>query len=428
MHYEDSREFAARMDRDDPLAEFREEFNFPLPKNDLDPVYLCGNSLGIQPKRAVDLVDEELANWRDYAVDGHFHSDRPWLTFHRQATSGFAELAGALDHEVVAMNTLTVNLHILMASFYRPTPERHKIIIEAGAFPSDQYAAASQLRVHGFDPVTDLLEWSPRDGELLLRTEDLAALLEREGDTVALILLPGVQYYTGQVLDMQAICQLGRQHGCRVGLDLAHGIGNVELSLHDWAPDFASWCTYKYLNSGPGAIAGAFVHEHHTSADDFLHGWWGNEQETRFLMDPQFRPASGAEAWQMSNPPILSLAPVVASLSLFQRAGMAALRKKSRLLTGYLRWLLTERFPNDIGIITPEYACGCQLSLLVRNKNIAPRALFDRLCELNVTGDWRNPDVIRVAPTPMYNSFGDVFEFAERLDLAVRNDPRAHRS
>ena len=419
MQYEDTRNFAADMDRDDPLAEFRGEFNFPLPKDGRAPVYLCGNSLGVQPKLAVEFVNEELGNWRDYAVDGHFHSERPWLTYHRQATGGFAELAGALDHEVVAMNTLTVNLHILMASFYRPTADRYKILIESGAFPSDQYAVASQLRLHGFDPDTDLLEWSPRDGELLLRTDDLAAMLEQEGDAVALILLPGVQYYTGQVLDMKSICDLGRQHGCRVGLDLAHAIGNVRLALHEWAPDFASWCTYKYLNAGPGAIAGAFVHERHSSPDEFLHGWWGNEQETRFLMKPQFRPAQGAEAWQMSNPPILSLAPVVASLSLFQRAGMDALRRKSKLLTGYLRWLVEHRFADQIGIITPANACGCQLSLVVKDKSIDARALFDRLCELNVTGDWRNPDVIRVAPTPMYNSFDDVFEFAERLDQAL---------
>ena len=419
MQYEDARNFAAQMDRDDPLAKFRDEFNFPLSKDGRAPVYLCGNSLGVQPKLAVEFVKEELANWRDYAVDGHFYSERPWLTYHRQATNGFAELAGALDHEVVAMNTLTVNLHILMASFYRPTAERYKILIESGAFPSDQYAAASQLRLHGFDPKTDLLEWSPRDGESLLRTDDLAAMLEQEGDSVALVLLPGVQYYTGQLLDMEAICELGNQHGCRVGLDLAHAIGNVSLSLHEWAPDFASWCTYKYLNSGPGAIAGAFVHERHSSPDEFLHGWWGNEQETRFLMKPQFRPAQGAEAWQMSNPPILSLAPVVASLSLFQRAGMEALRRKSKLLTGYLRWLVEHRFADRIGIITPAYACGCQLSLVVKDKSIEARALFDRLCELNVTGDWRNPDVIRVAPTPMYNSFDDVFEFAERLALAL---------
>ncbi len=419
MQFKDSRNFAAALDQDDELAVYRDEFNFPLVKDGRAPVYLCGNSLGLQPKSAVEFVHDELANWKDYAVDGHFHSDRPWLTLPKQATNGFAELTGSLGHEVVAMNTLTVNLHILMASFYRPTSGRHKIIIESGAFPSDQYAAASQLRVHGFDPVTDLLEWSPRDGEMLLHTDDLADLLGREGDSVALILLPGVQYYTGQVLDMKEICTLGRRHGCRVGLDLAHAIGNVELALHDWAPDFAAWCTYKYLNSGPGAIAGAFVHERHESPDDFLHGWWGNEQKTRFLMLPDFQAARGAEAWQMSNPPILSLAPVVASLELFKRAGLDALRKKSKVLTGYMRWLVEKRFSNRIGIITPDDDCGCQLSLVVADKSIDGRALFDRLCELNVTGDWRHPDVIRVAPTPMYNSFDDVYEFVERLDLAL---------
>jgi len=407
--YEDSREFAVRMDREDSLAGFRTAFNFPLQRDGRAPVYLCGNSLGLQPKRAADFVLQELASWRDYAVDGHFHSDRPWLGYHRNATAGFAALTGSLEHEVVAMNTLTVNLHVLMASFYRPTPERHKIVIERGAFPSDNYAAASQLRVHGFDPATSLLEWAPRDGEPLLRTEDLAALLEREGASVALLLLPGVQYYTGQVLDMPAICELGRRHGARVGLDLAHAIGNVPMQLHDWGPDFASWCTYKYLNSGPGAIAGAFIHERHTSPDDFLHGWWGNEETTRFLMQAPFRPAPGAEAWQMSNPPILSLAPVIASLQLFQQAGMEPLREKSRRLTGYLRWLVETRFAGRIDILTPA----------VGDPAIDARALFERLCTLNVTGDWRHPNVIRVAPAPLYNSFDDVFEFAERLDIAL---------
>jgi kynureninase len=417
--YEDSRAYASRMDGEDPLATFRAEFNFPLEKGGLTPVYLCGNSLGLQPRRAVEFVEQELANWRDYAVDGHFHSTRPWLTYHRQATAGFAELTGSLEHEVIAMNTLTVNLHVFMASFYRPTPERYKIVIEKGAFPSDNYAAASQLRMHGFDPETDLLEWAPRTGEALLRTEDLAALLEREGDTVALLLLPGVQYYTGQALDMAEICRLGRRHGCRVGLDLAHAVGNVPLALHDWAPDFASWCTYKYLNAGPGAIAGGFVHERHSSADEFLHGWWGNEEETRFLMEAPFRPASGAEAWQMSNPPILSLAPVIASLQLFQQAGMERLREKSLQLTGYLRWLIGRRFPGRIDILTPVAAQGCQLSLVIADESLNPRGVFDRLCELNVTGDWRHPNVIRVAPAPMYNSFGDVFEFVERLESAL---------
>ncbi len=419
MVYEDSPGFAESLDREDPLAPFREQFNFPREKNGLSPIYLCGNSLGLQPKLAVDFVQSELEKWKDLAVDGHFQSERPWVNYHQHATAGFAELAGAKPVEVVAMNTLTVNLHLLMASFYRPTPERRKIIIEAGAFPSDQYAAASQIRLRGFDPESDLLEWQPRSGELHLRLEDLAAMLEREGNSVALLLLPGVQYYTGQVLDMRAICELGRQHGCKVGLDLAHAIGNVELELNAWGPDFASWCTYKYLNAGPGAIAGAFVHETHRSPDDFLHGWWGNKPSTRFEMRRKFDPAEGAEAWQMSNPPILSLAPVVASLRLFHEAGLDRLREKSAMLTGYLHWLIETRFGDRVRDITPVDARGCQLSLVVKDKSIDARALFDRLCERNVTGDWRNPDVIRVAPVPLYNSFVDVFDFAERLSDAL---------
>lgn len=407
------------LDHKDPLASFREQFNFPRDKNGLSPVYLCGNSLGLQPKRAVEFVQNELQNWKDFAVDGHFHSERPWIDYHQQATAGFAQLTGAKPSEVVAMNTLTVNLHLLMASFYRPTRERRKIIIEAGAFPSDQYAVASQIRMHGYDPESDLLEWHPRAGELHLRIEDLDEMLKRDGDSVALLLLPGVQYYTGQVLDMRAICDLGHRHGCKVGLDLAHAIGNVELALNAWAPDFASWCTYKYLNAGPGAIAGIFVHEKHRSPDDFLQSWWGNKRSTRFDMLPIFEPAEGAEAWQMSNPPIFSLAPVIASLQLFQEAGFNALREKSRTLTGYLRWLIETHFGDHIGNITPADAPGCQQSLIVNDKSIDARALFDRLCELNVTGDWRNPDVIRVAPVPIYNSFTDVFEFAERLSDAL---------
>ncbi len=419
MIYEDSLDFAESLDREDPLASFREQFNFPRTKKGLSPVYFCGNSLGLQPKLAVEFVQHELDKWKALAVDGHFHSDRPWVSYHRHATAGFAELTGAKPHEVVAMNTLTVNLHLLMASFYRPTPARRKIVIEAGAFPSDQYAAASQIRLHGFDPASDLLEWQPRSGETRLRHEDLAAMLEREGGSVALLLLPGVQYYTGQVLDMAAICELGRRHDCKVGLDLAHAVGNVALELNAWAPDFASWCTYKYLNAGPGAIAGVFVHEAHRSADDFLHGWWGNEQSTRFEMRREFDPAEGAEAWQMSNPPIFSLAPVIASLRLFQQAGLDRLREKSRALTGYLDWLIETRFGDRIGNITPADARGCQLSLTVKDESIDAQALFDRLCERNVTGDWRNPDVIRVAPAPLYNSFVDVFHFAERLSDAL---------
>jgi kynureninase len=421
MNYEDSRTYAARMDRDDPLAEYRREFNFPREKNGLAPVYLCGNSLGLQSKPAVEYLEEELRNWRDFAVDGHFHSERPWMSYHRRCVAGFTALTGAKAAEVVAMNTLTVNLHLLMASFYRPTERRYKIVIESQAFPSDRYAVASQLRIKGFDADEGLIEWAPRDGETRLHTEDLAAILDKHGDSIALLLLPGVQYYSGQVLDMQAICQLGRQHGCAVGLDLAHAIGNVEMALHDWAPDFAAWCTYKYLNGGPGSIAGAFVAERHCSPENLqqLHGWWGHDEATRFKMAKRFTPAAGAELWQMSNPPILALAPVAGSLTLFESAGLDALREKSRLLTGFMDWLVTTRFGDQIRIITPSDARGCQLSLMVKDKSIVARKVFDRLTEQNVTPDWREPDVIRVAPVPMYNSFDDVFEFAERLGAAL---------
>jgi kynureninase len=421
MQYEDSRAFAASLDRADPLAKYREQFNFPLTRDGRHPVYLVGNSLGLQPKLAVQYVEEELRKWQDFGVEGFFRTDRPWLGSARQCAAGFAELTGALVSEVVAMNTLTVNLHLLMASFYRPTDQRYKIVIESQAFPSDRYAAVSQIRMQGYDPEAGLLEWAPRAGETRLRTEDLATMLDAEGDSIALLLLPGVQYYTGQVIDMAAVCALGRAHGCRVGLDLAHGIGNVELALHDWAPDFAAWCTYKYLNSGPGAIGGAFVAERHCQPGNLqqLHGWWGHEEATRFKMAKTFTPAAGAELWQLSTPPVLSLTPVIASLQLFQEVGLAALREKSARLTGYLDWLVATRFGERIGTITPDDARGCQLSLVVKDKSINGKALFDRLCELNVTPDWREPDVIRVAPAPFYNSFDDVFEFAERLSLAL---------
>ncbi len=421
MHYEDTRAYAKDRDTSDPLAGFRERFRFPRDRNGRTPVYLCGNSLGLQPTLAAQYVEQELEAWADRAVEGHFDSDRPWVSYHRRAAAGFAALTGATAREVVAMNTLTVNLHLLMASFYRPTDKRHRIVIEAKAFPSDRYAAASQLVFHGHDPADALLEWPAANDDGYLDVNDLESLLEREGDTIALLLLPGVQYYTGQVLDMRRICALGRSAGCRVGLDLAHAIGNVSLSLHDWAPDFAAWCTYKYLNAGPGAIAGAFVHE--SNFDDQgvpqLHGWWGNREATRFKMLPELDPADGAELWQMSNPPILSLAPVLASLTIFEDAGFDRLLDKSRALTGYLDWLVGERFGDRIGTITPPSERGCQLSLIVRDETIDGRALFDRLTALNVIGDWREPDVIRVAPAPLYNSYEDVYEFAERLALAL---------
>ena len=423
MKFEDRREFAAALDQSDPLAGYRKQFRFPLERNGRSPIYLCGNSLGLQPKSTEQFVRDELDNWADYAVDGHFHPENPWISYSNRAQAGFAMLAGCKPLEVVAMNSLTVNLHVLMASFYRPTAQRYKIVIESQAFPSDRYAMASQLRLHGFSANDALIEWTPRDGEARLRIEDLNSLLQQHGDNIALILLPGVQYYTGQVLDMAAICELGRASGCAVGLDLAHAIGNVELSLHDWAPDFAAWCTYKYMNSGPGATAGAFVHEKHFEDNnlDQLHGWWGHAEATRFKMSKTFTPAGGVERWQMSAPPILAVAPIIASLEIFQSAGLSALLEKSKQLTGYLYWLVRQRFAGRIDTITPIDACGCQLSLIVKDQDIVAKALFDRLCDLNVTGDWREPDVIRVAPAPLYNSYTDVFEFAERLQESISN-------
>ena len=416
MQFEDNRAFAERMDAADVLAGFRERFAFPTWRDNFSPVYLCGNSLGLQSDLARQYVEQEMDNWSRYAVDGHFHSERPWWTFHREAAAGFAQLTGSAENEVIAMNTLTVNIHLLMASFYRPSADRFGIVIEDKAFPSDRYAAASQVRHHGYDPEDGVFEWRARDdGELFI--EDLEALLDEHGQRIAMLLLPGVQYYTGQVLDMARICELGREHGIAVGLDLAHAIGNVELELGNWAPDFACWCTYKYLNAGPGAIAGAFVPARHHDArgENQLHGWWGNHERSRFRMAAEFDPAEGAELWQMSNPPILSLAPVVASLDLFLEAGFERLREKSKQLTGYLEWLVAERFDGRIVSITPRYAQGAQCSLKVRDSSIDARAVFDALCERNVTGDWREPDVIRVAPAPMYNSFSDVWDFVDRL-------------
>lgn len=425
--FEDSRTYAEAQDAADPLARYRGRFAFPTWRKEYSPVYLCGNSLGLQSDLARRYVEDELDNWARYAVDGHFHSERPWQSYHRGATAGFADLTGSRESEVIAMNTLTVNLHILMAAFYRPTDSRYRILLEENAFPSDRYAAASQVRLQGFDPQDGLVEWRSRgdDGELFI--EDLEKILEEHGDGIALLLLPGVQYLSGQVLDMQAICELGRRYGCMVGLDLAHAIGNVEMALGEWSPDFACWCTYKYLNAGPGAIGGAFIPERHSSPDKLqqLHGWWGNDESTRFKMRPEFDPAAGAELWQMSNPPILSLAPVVASLELFAEAGFDRLREKSKRLTAYLEWLVQQRFDGRIESITPSRMQGCQASLRVRDASIDGRRVFDGLCEMNVTGDWREPDVIRVAPAPIYNSFEDVFEFVDRLEQVVNNMSRA---
>ncbi len=404
------------MDARDPLARFRERFCIPKTKTGADCIYLCGHSLGLQPKTVRSYLEQELRDWADLGVEGHFHARAPWMPYHRLLTQQTAALVGAQAGEVVVMNSLTVNLHLMMTSFYRPTAERHKILIERAAFPSDQYAVQSQIRLHRLNVATSLLEATPRDGESCLRDEDIEALIEREGSSIALILLGGVNYATGQAFDMEGIAKAGHRKGCVVGFDLAHAAGNIPLRLHDWAPDFAVWCSYKYLNGGPGCIAGCFVHERHNRAFDLprFSGWWGHDEKTRFQMGPDFNPMQGAEGWQLSNPPILALAPLRASMEIFAEARMENLRAKSESLTGYLEFLLNQEKSVNFSIITPaeETRRGAQLSIRLRNHG---RELCERLAAEGVIGDWREPDTFRVAPVPLYNSYEEVYRFVKQF-------------
>jgi kynureninase len=417
------RAYAAQQDAADPLAPFRQRFRLPT-RPDGSGAYLCGHSLGLQPKSVAAVINEELESWAQRAVDGHFESQRPWMSYHERLAPSFARLVGAQPLEVVAMNTLTVNLHLMLASFYRPTPARHRILIEKRAFSSDRYAVAAQIRHHGHDPSKSLLEIGPRSGADTLRSDDICELIEREAAQLATVMLPGVQYLSGQRFDLATITRCARRAGCAVGFDLAHSIGNVPIELHDWDVDFAVWCTYKYLNSGPGAIGGAFVHERHARAFDLprLAGWWGHDKGTRFLMPEEFQPLPGAEGWQISNLPILSAAPLLASLPLFDEAGLPALRRKSLQLTGYLEQLLKARLSEALSILTPSdpEARGCQLSLRLHRTPTQARAVFDALNRRGFVGDWREPDVIRVAPVPMYNTFVEVWEFAQALEQCLR--------
>jgi len=398
------------------MADLRDRFHFPEPKNGFEPIYFTGNSLGLMPKKVREYVDEELEDWARLAVEGHLHARHPWLPYHEFLTEPMARIVGAKPIETVMMNSLTVNLHLLMVSFFKPQGERRKLVIEKGAFPSDQYAVESQLRCHGLDPRECLVVLTPRKDESTLRTEDVVATIDREGESLALVMLGGVNYYTGQAFDMKTITEAGHKTGATVGFDLAHAAGNIELKMHDWDVDFAVWCSYKYLNGGPGAVGGAFVHERHARSFDLdrLAGWWGHDKETRFLMGPQFKPLAGAEGWQLSNPPILQMAALRASLEIFDEAGMPALIEKSRKLTGYLESLIDNIGDERIEIVTPREPAerGCQLSIRVRN---AGRSLHERLVARGVYADWREPDVIRVAPVPLYNSFQDAFRFAQIL-------------
>jgi kynureninase len=410
---------AAAMDARDPLTHFRDRFLIPKTKSGDDCIYLCGHSLGLQPKTARSYLEQELRDWAQFGVEGHFHARNPWVPYHRLLTQQTATLVGAHPGEVVVMNSLTVNLHLMMTSFYRPTSERHKVLVERGAFPSDQYAVKSQIRFHGFDPASSLLELTPREGESCMRDEDIESLIEREGDSIALILIGGINYVTGQAFDMAGITKAGQRKGCIVGFDLAHAAGNILLHLHDWGPDFAVWCNYKYLNGGPGCVGGCFVHERHASAWQLprFAGWWGHDEETRFQMGPDFHPMLGAEGWQLSNPPILALAALRASLEIFLEAGLQRLRDKSRSLTRYMEALLGEASPK-FSIITPreEERRGAQLSIRLPASG---RELCDRLASAGVIGDWREPDTFRVAAVPLYNSYQDVYSFVQRFVAAL---------
>ena len=410
---------AQALDAGDELQSWRDRFVLPHDDDGRELVYLCGHSLGAQPLLAADHVEEILRDWRARGVEGHFTGRRPWTRYDESVAAPIARLVGAQPHEVVAMNTLTVNLHLLLASFYRPAGARTALLIEKQAFPSDRYAAASQVSFHGLDPARDLLEVAPREGEDLLRTEDIVERLQRDGPRIATVLLPGVQYLTGQSLDVAAITRAARRAGCAVGWDLAHTIGNLPIALHDSDADFAVWCHYKYVNGGPGAMGGAFVHERHARDATLprLAGWWGNELASRFHMAQEFAPASGAPGWQVSTPSMLALAPVAAALEHFDEAGLPALRRKSVALTAYLESLIRERLTTHVRVLTPAdpQARGAMLSLRLSRSQDAARATFEGLRRRGFVPDWREPDVIRVAPVPFYNRYDDAWRFVDAL-------------
>lgn len=416
LTYNTTLSFAKLEDELDQLSGYRDKFHVPKDKNGNELIYLCGNSLGLQPKTTKAYLEQELLDWANLGVEGHTHAKNPWLNYHELLTRKMAKLVGAKPIEVIVMNTLTANLHFMMVSFYKPTRSRYKILIEGDAFPSDKYAVESQLRHHGFDDKDGLILWSSREGEELARIEDLEAILKASGDEIALIMLGGVNYYTGQYFDLKKITELGHKYGCMVGFDCAHGAGNVSLELHESGADFAIWCTYKYLNSGPGSLAGCFVHERHAFNKDLnrFTGWWSHNKQTRFNMRDEFDVLPGAEGWQMSNPPILSMAAIKASLDMFDEVGLKKLIKKSKKLTGYLEFLINELKDQRIKIITPKNPDerGCQLSIQVKNSD---RSLHDKLTKSGVICDWREPDVIRVAPVPLYNSYQDVYLMVDKL-------------
>lgn len=423
MNWEFSQDFARSMDDRDPLSSYRNQFYIPQ-VNGEDSVYFTGNSLGLQPKSVKSYIDQELKDWAELGVEGHFHGKTPWFTYHKSLTKASAKIVGAKESEVVVMNGLTTNLHLLWASFYQPKGVRYKILCEAKAFPSDQYVMESQAKFHGYEPDDAIVEIAPRDGEHTIRLEDIISKIEELGDSLALVFIGGVNYYSGQVFDMKTIAESAHRVGAFVGFDLAHAAGNIQLKLHDWSVDFAAWCSYKYLNSGPGNVSGVFIHENHGDKPELprFAGWWGHDEERRFLMEKGFVPTKGAQGWQLSNAPVLGMAAHRASLDLFNELGMDVLCKKAALLVSYLEFILAEIASKtedcNFEVITPKDPAerGCQLSVLMHGQG---RDLFDKLTALGVIADWREPNVIRMAPVPMYNSFEDIYRFGKKLEASL---------
>ena len=416
LMYENNLDFAIKKDKEDPLNKYRNEFLIPTNNKGEDLIYLCGNSLGLQPKKTSDYIQQELIDWAKFGVEGHTDAKHPWLPYHEFLTNSMAKIVGAKPSEVVIMNSLTTNLHLMMVSFYQPSKNKYKILIERDAFPSDKYAVESQLKLHGYCEKKGLIQWKPREGEELCRIEDLERIMQEQGDEIALIMIGATNYYSGQLYPLKKITEIGHQFNCLVGFDLAHGVGNIQPNLHDTDADFAVWCTYKYLNSGPGSLGGCFVHERHAnnSALNRFAGWWGHNKKTRFNMRQEFDVLPGAEGWQLSNPAILSMAAIRSSLDLFDKAGFSNLISKSKSLTGFLEYLINDLNNSKINIITPKNPKerGCQLSIQVKDAN---KKLHTQLTKSGVISDWREPDVIRVAPAPLYNSYQDVYEFVQRL-------------
>lgn len=423
--YTRSIEFAKQKDQNDPLGQYRDQFYIPV-INGIETVYFTGNSLGLQPKSTKAYIEKELDAWRDWGVEGHFLAEKPWFKYHEYLTEKTAKIVGALPSEVVVTHSLTTNLHLLMVSFYQPTKTRYKILCEEKAFPSDQYALETQVKFHGFEPEEALIQIGPRDGEHIILEEDILAAIEEHADEIALVMIGGVNYYTGQLFDMETITMAGHAIGAKVGFDLAHAAGNIAVKLHDWGVDFAAWCSYKYLNSSPGGVSGLFVHQNHEYNPNLprFAGWWGYDKDTRFLMEPGFNPMRGAEGWQLSNAPILGMAAHLASLDIFDEVGMDNLVAKRDDLTAYLEFIINDISAQNesicnLEIITPKHKSqrGAQLSVLAHGMG---KSLFDYITKKGVIADWREPNVIRIAPVPLYNSYEDVFRFGEILEEGIK--------